>query len=194
MNRARSQLVFTLAIGALAAARAMAQSGLVPQAQVDSTQRIVPGSTDLDPLRGSIRVLPTDLRAPTSFENVYKLSTTDRFGKAQDLYARRNGGLTAVFPRSVYVQSRKGLVPEIPAGTVFIIGDDHNFDSAPATISRAYNAVSFTAPLISAQEKPGPPAPVRSVPLKPLSALDSIWKDETYRQRTISRLLESSTR
>ncbi len=182
-------VVRLLALWAMPAVPALAQSGLIPQVQLNGVQRIAPGGSDLDPLRGNPRVLPTDLRAPMGFEDVFQLRSTDRFGREQSAFARRSGGLTAVFPRSVYVPSRNGLVPEVPAGTVFIIGEDHTFDAPPQGLSRSFNAMSFTAPLVSAQQMPEPPAPVRSTGPRPTPINESIWKNEEFRKRQIERLL-----
>ena len=71
---------------------------------------------DLGPLSRSLRVLGADLRQPANFDRVYRISGTD------DRFIRINGGLYAVFERSLYVPSEDGLVPLIPGGTVFYIG------------------------------------------------------------------------
>ncbi|MHC5113158.1 MAG: hypothetical protein ACYTGP_01860 [Planctomycetota bacterium] len=74
------------------------------------------GVADLDPLATSTRQAPTDLRMPTGFHSLYHVPDRD------DLLMRVNGGLYAVFPRSLYAQSRFGPVPTIPNDTVFHIG------------------------------------------------------------------------
>lgn len=71
---------------------------------------------DLGPLSRSLRVLGADLRQPANFDRVYRISGTD------ERFMRINGGLYAVFERSLYVPSEDGLVPLIPGGTVFYIG------------------------------------------------------------------------
>jgi len=71
---------------------------------------------DVDPLARSIRRIERGLRQPTGFESVYRLPGD------HDRFMRIDGGLYAVFPRSVYLNTRMGEVPLIPANTVFWIG------------------------------------------------------------------------
>lgn len=71
---------------------------------------------DLGPLSRSLRELGADLRQPTNFDRVYRTPGKD------DRFMRINGGLYAVFERSLYAPSKSGLVPLIPGGTVFYIG------------------------------------------------------------------------
>lgn len=71
---------------------------------------------DLGPLSRSLRSLGADLRQPTNFDRVYRVPGQD------DRFMRINGGLYAVFERSLYAPTRDGLVPLIPGGTVFYIG------------------------------------------------------------------------
>lgn len=71
---------------------------------------------DLGPLSRSLRTLGADLRQPSNFDRVYRAP-----GK-HDRFMRINGGLYAVFERSLYAPSKSGLMPLIPGGTVFYIG------------------------------------------------------------------------
>ncbi|MBL8964799.1 MAG: hypothetical protein KF787_12925 [Phycisphaeraceae bacterium] len=80
------------------------------------------GRGDTGPLATSNRVTPLDLRLPIGFDRVYRIEGSGRRGRSGDLFARQSGGLTAVFPRSQYIQLGSGLFPEIPAGTTFYIG------------------------------------------------------------------------
>lgn len=80
------------------------------------------GRGDTGPLATSSRVAPADLRLPLGFEKVYRLDSGGSRTPA-DLFARRSGGVTAVFKRSQYSQAGNGaLVAEIPAGTTFYLG------------------------------------------------------------------------
>lgn len=108
--------------------------GQTPPAQGNgrfSFTRVEPAVADVDPLRTSLRTYPTDLRQPMGFRDVFRISGSGpqatRLGFAsasgQDLMARRDGAVTAVFPQSVYIETRQGVVPEIPPGTIFFIGD-----------------------------------------------------------------------
>jgi hypothetical protein len=71
---------------------------------------------DTGPLSRSFRVPPTDLRGPSGFQQVYRVPGQE------ELLMRGSGELFAVFPYSSYLPTRRGLVPTIPAGTVFYIG------------------------------------------------------------------------
>jgi len=99
--------VVPILMGLLTAPATHAQIALEP---VDE------GVADLDPLATSTRVPPGDQRVPTGFLSLYRVPERD------DLLMRVNGGLYAVFPRSLYAQSRFGPVPTIPNDTVFHIG------------------------------------------------------------------------
>jgi hypothetical protein len=82
-------------------------------------ERVDPGVGDVDPLRASLRDLSVDLRASGDFSAPYRLQGD---ASADDRFVRFGGGTTAVFPRSVYTSTRRGVVAEVPPGTVFYIG------------------------------------------------------------------------
>jgi hypothetical protein len=76
-----------------------------------------PGVADRHALSVSLREIDVGLQHPIGFDRVYRLPGFD------DHFVRASGGLYAVFPQSIYAQTRFGDVPLIPAGTVFHIGD-----------------------------------------------------------------------
>lgn len=83
-------------------------------------REVEPGFGDVDPLRvGQREISLYDQRQPVGFHDLYELSG---FG-GERVYARRSGAVTALFPRSVYAQTRQGDVALIPPGTVFVIGE-----------------------------------------------------------------------
>jgi hypothetical protein len=82
------------------------------------------GVADRGPLAVSRRVAPADLRVPQDFERVYRIDSPSRRKAMGDLFARRSGAITAVFPRSQYVETRFGSLAEVPAGTTYYIGTD----------------------------------------------------------------------
>lgn len=82
-----------------------------------SLKPVDPGVADVDPLASSGRVLPKDLRQPANFDRVYEVEL-----EGKRYFVRAHGGVYAVFPRSDYVQTRRGAVPIVPAGTVFHLG------------------------------------------------------------------------
>jgi hypothetical protein len=71
---------------------------------------------DVDPLAHSMRRIERGLQQPFGFEQVYRVPSDD------ELYMRIDGGLYGVFPRSVYLNTKEGDMPLIPANTVFWIG------------------------------------------------------------------------
>jgi hypothetical protein len=74
------------------------------------------GAEDLGPIGTSLRDMRSDLRGPTDFDQVFEVP-----GRP-DLLMRAQGGLFAVFPRSVYALTGRGFVPQVPNDTTFYIG------------------------------------------------------------------------
>lgn len=122
----------------LGIASAMMFSGTPVRAQPAAVVESRGGLTPVDPgvadrggLGMSLRQLQPDLRVPTNFDRVYRVpgsvSGVPAFPGAEpnDRFARISGGLTAVFERSQYLRrtDRPGLIPIVPAGTVFYIGN-----------------------------------------------------------------------
>lgn len=150
-------------------------------ALIDSRQPLNPrdldpveqGFHDVEPLMIDARNLTRQLRDPANFEQVYAVPGRD------DLFMRIHGGLIAVFPRSVYVPTRRGGVPVIPPGTRFYIGD------LPAALLGT--------------EAPGEVSDAAGLRIEPDRATDSaesagaepgsIWTDETYRRSRIGELM-----
>jgi len=82
------------------------------------------GSEDVGPLSTSIREQGANLRVPVDFKQVYRIKGDMRlFGRSNDeeMYARVSNGLMAVFPRSSYVQTRRGTVATVPADTIWVL-------------------------------------------------------------------------
>jgi len=71
---------------------------------------------DVSPLARSLRVESPGLGIPSGFSAVYRVPGDP------DGLMRVNGGLTALFPQSVYQTTSYGSFPVIPAATVFRIG------------------------------------------------------------------------
>lgn len=76
------------------------------------------GVDDLGPLGASLRLQTLDLRDSDRWDRVYRLR-----GIEGDLFARREGGLTAVFQQSEYVDSPWGQLAEVPLSTHYVIGE-----------------------------------------------------------------------
>ena len=72
------------------------------------------GIADRGPLDGSMRSIDSGLQMPSGYRQCF-----ERPGGG---FMRADGGLVATFDQSIYVQSRNGLLPDIPASTTFVIG------------------------------------------------------------------------
>lgn len=94
-----------------------AQTG--QQGSPETFERVDQGFEDVGPMRTSARRLGVDLRLPSDFRSVYRV----RRGEHEGEFARISGALSAVFPRSTYTVTNRGVFPSIPPGTVFRIGD-----------------------------------------------------------------------
>ncbi|MEQ8769601.1 MAG: hypothetical protein RIB60_03720 [Phycisphaerales bacterium] len=115
--RTNAHRLAPIACGLLVAGVASAQ--VDPRARgVEALQPVEAGSVDSSPLAGSMQVLPIDLRQPTGFDEVYQINT----GRGS-AFARMDGALRAVFPRSEYGLGPNGVESQIPAGTTWVIGD-----------------------------------------------------------------------
>lgn len=81
-------------------------------------QPVAQGFEDIGLLSVDQLVPMADLRTPDAFDRVYRMT-----GSHGDLFARRRGGLTAVFPQSNYVATDAGPVAVVPPGTIYVIGE-----------------------------------------------------------------------
>lgn len=96
---------------------------------------VTQGTSDANPLAAPANIQPLDLRLPLGFDRVFRVVEPGR-SMLNQRYARSSGAITAVFPRSQYTPTRDGVIPEIPAGTIFYIGGlpDDPFSSPPPEI------------------------------------------------------------
>ena len=77
-------------------------------------QAVEPSIGDRGPLDLSLRWIDPGLRLPFGYDQVY-------MGRDGGFW-RADGGLVARFEQSTYLPSRYGMIPDIPASTVFVIG------------------------------------------------------------------------
>jgi hypothetical protein len=167
--------------------RGWAQYGLWPDPVLPGLTRVEEGVADVGPLSMSQRLVPVDLRTPTGFQGVYQFQRAVPFGKAETMYARASGGLWATFPRSVYVAAPGGLAPEIPAGTVFMIGRPPEYAAPRRGPSGLPTAVDMSVQWQVEPPRPGPPVVRAAAPSEPLT----IWNSDRLRQQRLGRLMES---
>jgi hypothetical protein len=85
----------------------------------DRLEPIDPGNADLGPLGLQTRVLPLPMQHDRDFGLLYRAVGAD----GSPVFARRDGGITAIFPRSASVTIPSGDVPLIPPDTRFVIGE-----------------------------------------------------------------------
>jgi hypothetical protein len=86
-------------------------------------KKVDQGFADVGPLSMSLRQVTLDLRTPDGFRDVYQIPRESRSPYA-GWFARiqGNGGLVAVFPESEYVAVKKGVQPQVPLNTRYVIG------------------------------------------------------------------------
>lgn len=148
-----------------------------------------PGYADTGGLVESFRVPMADLRIGDGWDSVYEMDSS--FGP---LYARRNGGLTAVFPQSDYVASSEGTVPVVPPNTVYVIGEPGpwllqqlGLDDGLAELNPPGRLdMSLAPPPIG-----GFPTPTQesSAALDEARRAVSMWYNESVRERRVRELL-----
>ena len=163
------------------AAAMLVASGAVAQVQPQDLRRIEQGTTDANPLEASQLVMPLDLRQPNDFETVYEIEGPG--GSRQ--YVRFAGGTAAVFPRSVYVPTRNGVMVDVPPDTRFYIGGVPESMVAPR-LPAAPGPYRVSYRVGRSAESAGEPR-AETEP-----ATVSIWAGEDVRRRRVSFLLRSA--
>lgn len=189
--------------------------------------RVEQNVADVDPLGVSFRQLSTDLRQPTGFRDVFRIDNANldgpRYGYSNPshatMLARVDGAVTAVFPQSVYMPTRKGSVAMIPPGTIFYIGglpsdSFSSFDEPPPSETRVDSRVDLRAVGVFAdtmsmqhgaivtQQGPAPQPtskvqPLASPPLHQGNGQEAtpspgIMTDESIRRSEVRRLLKQA--
>ncbi len=162
-------------------------------------QPVTPGTQDESPLAKDLRVKQNDLRQPAGFERVYELRGVD--GRTVR-YARINGALIALFPRSQYESG----MPAIPGGTTFMIGRpedlaaDRPLPSAPSIYSAAVALDASASHVITPQSAAlTASSAAERVSVRPdardaFTDTRSIWTDENYRRMRLSEILTPDVR
>ncbi|RLS67468.1 MAG: hypothetical protein DWH97_00635 [Planctomycetota bacterium] len=131
----------------------------------DKLEAIDAGRDDLGGHATSFRLMPLDMRLPTSFQRVYRVP-----GDESKLM-RGNGALFAVFPQSAYRRANGQDVPQVPPGTVFHIGmpGPSVLDLKPPTSDAALTASSAIDVRVNTRVEPKRVA--NDLPNAPLVAL-----------------------
>ncbi|CAG1000987.1 hypothetical protein PHYC_02880 [Phycisphaerales bacterium] len=161
------------------------------------------GFQDVSPLANSLLLEPLDLHAESDFSRVYEIELGTRLlgHRAPRLFARRAGGITAVFPQASYRPMGEGLLlAEVPNDTVFLIGDDPGRmlgdlpDPVAPSASQADLFTDLRVGRASRAEASNQSAPARGPRgvAPPESQRVSIWSDAEYRMGRIGSLLDSA--
>ena len=206
-------LVITLMMGTFTPTTPAGTLLSAPPSNPVTSERLTPvepALADIGPRGISQRIMALDRRKPTDFDRIFRVTSdsTDPNATAP-MFARKSGGLTAVFPRSQYRGSGGGsLTVELPADTRFIIGESSPLLHAShpkraetpslRTVSRLVPALA-SSPVRSVASTPVPhdPAPV----LTPSPSTDEtpspsstpgMLTNDFYRIRRVTELLKTA--
>ena len=91
---------------------------------------------DIGPLGTSGRQQDASLRLPNDFDGLYQIPK-DADTPYAGWFARRRGGLTAVFPKGDYNADKNGLYAVVPANTTYIMGAIPTGDALQLAQNRA---------------------------------------------------------
>lgn len=108
-----------------------------------------PGTSDVSPLRADLAVPSDHLSEPLGYSRLYRIDgwRANPWGAETPLFARREGAITAVFPRSVYAFDRFGPYAIVPPATEFYIGEGPG-DAYPGTVASLGQPGDGPAPTI----------------------------------------------
>ncbi|MHC4948133.1 MAG: hypothetical protein ACYTG1_07710 [Planctomycetota bacterium] len=149
-------------------------------------------SLDRASLMTSLHRLDPGLRQPVGFDSVYRAPDGE--------FMRVQGGLYAVFPRSVYVPTGFGLEAVVPPDTTFYIGEPPGFDEPAAPPA---GRIGEMRPRVDTRLSPGRTAPTgrlgRPAHLRVAVAPDeapgpAVVADDAYRRQRLDRLLQRAAR
>lgn len=175
----------------LIAATLVASTATAQTTEKAVLEKVEAGVADVGPLDAGMRAMQVDLRQPFGFDSVYRIHGRD------DVFVRGQGGLYAVFPQSVYANTRNGSIPLIPHGTTFYIGEpalDALAPEGPPAPERMATAgpqrIDPNAQPVSRRKEtpvrlapPPPPAPRRATPAR-------IVDDASYRRARLTALMQ----
>ena len=153
---------------------------------------------DVTVLSTSLRNLESGLQGPTRFKDVYLVPGRD--GE----FMRVDGALHAVFPQSIYLQTRQGIKPGVPPGTVYYIGAppaEQPFGPGRAAVpgdpARVIGWIPpetrlYDPPPLPPEEPAGLTNPVVRARLKAMETIPQLVADQTYRRRRLHQLMQQA--
>jgi hypothetical protein len=167
-----------------------------PPASQPELKRVDPAVGDIGPLGVSIRDMGVDLRVPTGFQDVYRIKGRDPrdLRSESGLFVRIDGGIYAVFGRSVYTQTPQGLSVDVPPGTVFYLGGLPTSITGEPVVPLSANYADTSASTRIPDAPPPPPAPPAGAPRRPSTAPvpPGIFTSEPLRARVVRDLLAAA--
>lgn len=138
---------------------------------------------DVNPLAVDLRLEPqVQLQYPLGFRGLWRFEND----RGESYFARADGAVTAVFPRSVYLRTEKGVQTPVPPGTLFIIGEPSR-----ATLRQ----LGLTPPSPRAWVRPESIDEVVERLREARRSLEgeapppSIWNDRGYRARRLGAII-----
>lgn len=177
---------------------------------------------DATPLSVSQRIMPVDLRQPLGFERVFRVDAQGQPTPAESsLFARKGAAITALFPQSLYEDTRWGPFVAVPPGTVFLIGvaDEDLIRAAGNLLGRSIPQApgaaeaprspwyaDYSASLAAGESResltahPGGPR-TRDESARTPGSMETdasptqprtIWNDDLYRRERIAALLDAA--
>lgn len=183
------RMIATNLLAAVIAGAALAPTqGASAQALPEGIEPVDQGIADRGPLSTSLRNTPQDLRLPFGFQRLF------RFTNESERLVRIDGGLYAMFPESAYARAKNGVIPLIPADTVFSIGTPIELQPGFTGPDRAMND------RIDIRVHDLPPPRRRDAEdgrqdfEPPMPAGKSIVNDEEYRQARLAELMSRAAR
>ena len=168
----------------------------VAGAQRQGFRRLIEqGIEDVEPAAVSLRVPWVDLREPLGFDEVWQGLWSGPFLGEREVFMRSSGAITAVFPRSSYVQTEAGTLVDIPAGTIFYLGQPTtDLERAPERESPPGRIDLRRDTALNAAASPQDPAASRRNDAAAPHVEFGIWTSEAYRTARVARLLQSAAR
>jgi hypothetical protein len=204
-RRAARQAALAAGAAWLAGVAAAQQPGTI--ARSNPLRPVEPAVGDIGPLRISLRELRTDFRAPSAFDTVYRLpGAAPGHEPAGDLLFRRDGALTAAFPRSVYATTKGGTRAIVPPGTIYYIGEGSGplrpaeAPAAPPGPTRVADARADGPVSTQAATRTDPAAPAgpehgpRPVVEQDRTRVLNVFLDADYSDARVRQILSASAR
>jgi hypothetical protein len=195
------------------------------QSQLAGAQPVltpVEAGEDSNPLRVGLRRQRVDLRGPSGFDRLYRVSPGAVIGGVtikEGGYARISGSTVVVYPRGSYSQVAPGVArADVPAGTMYLqasnvselIGSPQTrastsqqraqsqSEAARNTLAPANTTSTLPRALNARLSEGATPSLPRdadaptTIVSSAMNDMPSLWDDESYRQRRIGAMIQAA--